>query len=103
MATTETRALTCADLKAELRQMGTDGDLYGTVMHWWFETANHFEERGNEAPAHWRFSPGAGGPEATRGDYTFEALDEATDEALEEFGDFLERAYRICKAMDWDY
>lgn len=90
------------DLKAEYRASGS-GDTYGDCMAAWFPVATELAIRGDDVPAEWAFRAGAGGPQHEDGDYWADIVQQASTEALLEFGALMCRLHAICKARGLDY
>lgn len=88
------------NLKDEFRLM-CGGDEWGTAMSWWFAIALEMKERGLDIPDEWKFRAGAGRSNAE--EYEGECCQQATDEALEEFGALMDRYCRYLKFKGKNY
>lgn len=96
--------LTYSDLCAEFRMDGPRHDPYGHCMSAWFALAAEMFERGLCIPDAWQYRP----PPMARDvrdpdDWWTSVMAQATDEALEKFGEAMRRLYEICKAKGLDY
>lgn len=76
------------NLKDEFRLTG-NGDVWGNTMAWWFAVALEMNDRGLTIPDEWKFRAGAGRSDADT--LEGEACQQASEEALEEFGALLNR------------
>lgn len=96
-APTLERNVDLSGLKNDFR-LHNDGDIYGTCMAFWFAVCGEMQARGLDVPADWGFR-GSRDLES----YEAEIMINATDEALQQFGDIMARVYSICKARGLDY
>lgn len=96
--------MTYADLKANFNLSFDGDDAWGSVMSWWFTVADeiHFN-RGFDVPASWRFRPSPCGPSNDPEAFETEAVQAASDEALQRFGAVLDRYATKLKRAGRDY
>lgn len=88
------------DLKSEFN-MAFDGDAWGNTMVWWFTVAGEMFTRGKRIPDEWNYRPGVCAKEFGR--WETEVCEEATDEALLQFGKLLYRYAARLKQAGKDY
>ena len=72
-------------------------DPYGSVMDAWFQTCEVMQHRGLPIPADWQYSNPTGHIE---GGYWFDLMQDASDEAIAAFGEWLDHEYGALSEED---
>lgn len=95
-------ALSYDDLKHEFH-LTNDGDSWGNCMNWWFSVAAEMYHRGLDIPSSWQYQPAMTDDPRELDDYAAQVCQDASDEALELFGNVLEKLSKKLKEQGKDY
>ncbi len=94
--TTKTRN-TYRELRDEVRTFWDDGDVYGSLMSWWFSLCDVLTDDGEDIPAEWHYRPGAAGV-SDSDFYAYGACARATADDLRRLG---ARFSRLYDRLEW--
>lgn len=94
--TTKTRN-TYRELRAEVRTFWDDGDVYSSLMSWWFSLCDVLTDDGEDIPAEWHYRPGASGV-SDSDFYAYGACARASADDLRRLG---ARFSRLYDRLEW--